>query len=462
MPAEPRKRRKGISHFVLTFEDELVDRIGWFIRVRWLAGLGVSSTILISTAVFPLLVNRNLLLWISSSIFLVNIVYLLYFRWLQRRRDLPGWHGMVSHLANVQISIDLLVLNVLLYFSGGVENPFCFYFIFHIIIASILLSTLASYLQATLAVGVFNLILLAEYLRLIPHHRLFTFFDPGIYDNPLYLLGSAAVFSTTLFISVYMATSITRRLRSREQELFRVKDSLEQANEQLQEVHEYRTRFILRVEHELKAPLAAIHSLITVILTSFEAGLEPRVKDLLRRSERRVMNLLEMIRELLELSRMKMAAHRFNRQRLNPLPLIERHLELVRPQAEARTLTLEAELEPGLPELIADPEALGQVLMNLLSNAVKYTEQGKVSLRATVEEGALVLAVSDTGIGLSEEEKGQVFEEFFRGSRAKGLGEGTGLGLAIVKEIVEAHGGAITVESEAGVGSTFTVRLPLE
>ncbi len=462
MPAEPRKRRKGISHFVLTFEDELVDRIGWFIRVRWLAGLGVSSTILISTAAFPLLVNRNLLLWISSSIFLVNIVYLLYFRWLQRRRDLPGWHRMVSHLANVQISIDLLVLNVLLYFSGGVENPFCFYFIFHIIIASILLSTLASYLQATLAVGVFNLILLAEYLRLIPHHRLFTFFDPGIYDNPLYLLGSAAVFSTTLFISVYMATSITRRLRSREQELFRVKDSLEQANEQLQEVHEYRTRFILRVEHELKAPLAAIHSLITVILTSFEAGLEPRVKDLLRRSERRVMNLLEMIRELLELSRMKMAAHRFNRQRLNPLPLIERHLELVRPQAEARTLTLEAELEPGLPELIADPEALGQVLMNLLSNAVKYTEQGKVSLRAAVEEGALVLAVSDTGIGLSEEEKGQVFEEFFRGSRAKGLGEGTGLGLAIVKEIVEAHGGTITVESEAGVGSTFTVRLPLE
>jgi len=462
MSQEPRIQLKGIRRLELTFENELVDRIGWFIRMRWMAGLGVSGTILVSTSLFDLLVNRDRLLLISSSIFLVNIVYLLYFKWLQSRRTLPGWHTLVSRLANVQISIDLLLLNILVYFSGGVENPFSFYFIFHIIIASILLSTTASYLQAALAVGVYDLILLAEYLRLIPHHRLFRFFSPEIYDNPVFLLGNAAVFSTTLFISVYMATSITRQLRSREEELVRVKNSLEQANEQLQKLHEYRTRFILRVEHELKAPLAAIHSLITVILTSFEAGLEPRVKELLRRSEARVMNLLDMIRELLELSRMKMAAHRFNMQNIEPGALIEHQIELVRHQAAARALSLSAEIQPGLPSLYADPEAFNQILLNLLSNAVKYTERGGVKLKAAVEDELFVLSVSDTGIGLSEDEKGRLFEEFFRGSRAKGLGEGTGLGLSIIKEIVEAHGGAIEVESQAGKGSTFTVRLPLK
>ena len=461
MTGDDKREQRGIRHFAITFQDELVDRIEWLIRVRWLAGLGVSTTILLSSELFDILVNAGLLLAVSSSIFLLNILYLMYFRRLQASRESPGWHRRVSRLANIQISLDLVLLTVLLYLSGGVENPFCFYFIFHMIIASILLSTLASYLQATLAVFLFNLMLLLDYLQVLPHHRLFTFMSESVYEHPLYLLGSSVVLSTTLYLSVYMATSISRRLREREEQLIDLKDSLERANDELKRVHEFRSRFILRVEHELKAPLAAIQSLITVILTSFGKTLEPKVQELLERAGVRVLNLLTMLRELLELSRMKMASYHFDMRPLDPLPLIERQLETVRPQAQAKNLELVSRFQPAIPTLIADQQALAQVVLNLLSNAVKYTERGKITLEAKCEGESLLIAVSDTGIGMSAEEQAMVFEEFFRGSRAKGMDEGTGLGLSIVKEIVEAHGGNVSVESELGSGSTFTVSFPL-
>lgn len=462
MTGNGKKDRRGIKHFAITFQDELVDRIAWFIRVRWLAGLGVSGTILLTGELFDLLVNRGLLLGVASLIFIANLAYLIYFRRLRKHGRDTGWRRKITRLANVQISVDLVLLTVLLYFSGGVENPFCFYFIFHIIIASILLSTTASYLQATLAVLLFNLMLLLDYLRVIPHHPLFPFMSETVYEHPLFLIGSSVVLTSTLYISVYMATSITSRLREREQELVEVKDSLERANIELEQLHEYRSRFILRVEHEMKAPLAAIQSLITVILTTFGKTLEPKVKELLERSEKRVLGLLSMIRELIELSRMKMAAFHYDMQPLDPAPLIERQTEIVRHQAENKRLELRSRIRTDLPRIVADRQALAQVVMNLLSNAVKYTERGTVDIEASSGEGSLLISVSDTGIGMTDEEKENLFEEFFRGSRAKGMSEGTGLGLSIVREIVEAHGGSLDVRSEAGVGSTFTVSLPLE
>lgn len=312
MPETESIKKRAIKKFRLTHQAELVERIDWLIRVRWLVAIGVSLTILVATYLFDLLIDRNQLLLISSAIPLCNIGYYFYFKWLLHRKQLPSWDRRVALFANAQISADLIILIVLIYTSGGAENPFFFYFIFHMIIASILLSTTASYLQATLAVLLFNLMLLFEGLGLLPHHRLFPFFEGAIYRNPIFLLGLSVVFTSTIYLSVYMATSITRRLRTREEELIQLKDSLEETNRELREMHEYRSRFILKVEHELKAPLAAIESLIAVILTSFTETLTPKVRELLSRAAKRSHVLIEMIRELLELSRMQTADYRFD------------------------------------------------------------------------------------------------------------------------------------------------------
>ena len=460
MPETESLKNRAIKKIRLTHQSELVERIGWLIRVRWLAAIGVSSTVLLATTLFDLLVDRNLLLLISFSIILCNTVYYFYFKWLLKRKDLPAWHRRVAFLANMQISVDLVILIILIHASGGAENPFFFYFIFHMIIASILLSTTASYLQATLAVLLFNLMLLFEGLGLLPHHRLFPFFDEAVYSHPVFLLGLSSVFTSTIYLSVYMATSITRRLRMREEELIQLKDSIEETNRELRELHDYRGRFILKLEHELKAPLAAIESLIVVILTSFTETLAPKVKDLLSRAEKRSHVLLEMIRELLELSRIQTADYRFDLKPLDLESMLNRLLGILRSQAEDKSLSLELNLPGSLPQVLGDKKAIEQVLMNLLSNSLKYTESGGVSVRVVHGDGFVKVAVADTGIGMSEEELQMIFEEFYRGEKAKEKYEGTGLGLSIVKEIVEGHGGRIEVESTPGKGSQFMVWLP--
>ncbi|HUU26606.1 MAG TPA: HAMP domain-containing sensor histidine kinase [archaeon] len=460
MPTSQLNKQKVIKKFVLTYKDELVERVGWLIMVRWLAGLGVSTTVIVSSILFDLLFDRNLLLLVSSSIFICNIIYLIYYRRLRAIYEQPSCHRRVDIFANVQISVDLIILITLIYFSGGAENPFFFYFIFHMIIASILLSTTASYLQATLAVLLFNLMLLFEWLGLIPHHRLFPFFEKAVYDNPIFLLGLSAVFTSTIYLSVYMATSIVSKLRTREGELLELKDSLEQTNLEMHKIYEYRSRFILKVEHELKAPLAAIQSLLTVILTSFPDSLTPKITELLVRAEKRTHNLLVLIRRLLSLSRMQIADYHFQMQPVDLKSIITKQMEMMRSQAEDKAITLETKFSEDLPMVLGDQEALEQMIMNLLSNAVKYTEKGAVKVEAAANGEFIELSVTDTGIGMSEEEQEMIFEEFYRGAQAKDKYEGTGLGLSIVWEIVDGHGGMIEVESTPGKGSRFTVTLP--
>ena len=452
--------KQTIKRLLLTYRDELVDRISWLVRLRWLAAVSVCTTILVVTTVFDLLVDRYWLLAAGCSIFICNVVYSLYFKWLLAHPDLARWYQRIARLANLQISVDLIILTVLIYLAGGVENPLFFYFIFHMIIASILLDTLDSYLQATLAVILFNLMLILESTGTIPHQRLFPFFEVGIYHQPVYLLGFSVVFTSTIYLSVYMATSITGKLRQREEELVELKDSFEQTNRRLTELHEHRSRFILKVEHELKTPLAAIQSLIAVILTTFSNQLPAKVRDLLGRAEKRTHILFELIKELLELSRLQSVGFSFEFQPVALEPLVSRQCELLRAQAEEKGIHLEKAIPPDLPAVEGDPRAMEQVVMNLLSNAVKYTETGKVRVEAAGEGNLVKLAVSDTGIGMAPDEVPRVFEEFFRGIEAKEKYEGTGLGLSIVWEIVDSHGGRIEVESEKGKGSTFTVLLP--
>jgi len=196
------------------------------------------------------------------------------------------------------------------------------------------------------------------------------------------------------------------------------------------------------------------------VLTGFTDHLEPKVKALLTRADRRTHNLLTLIHQLLTLSRMQRAVHSFKLESVRLEPIITHQVEMLHAHAEDKGLSIHQKIPEDLPPVKADPEAMDQIVMNLLSNAVKYTEKGSVTVKLSVEGDFVRLDVIDTGIGMSEEEVAMVFDEFYRGSQAKEDCEGTGLGLSIVWEIVEGHGGRIEVESSPGKGSTFTVWIP--
>lgn len=169
-----------------------------------------------------------------------------------------------------------------------------------------------------------------------------------------------------------------------------------------------------------------------------------------------------LIEDLLDLSKIEKEGYTLSLQPVNVQDVIERSIRSVSGKLKNREMTIQSDCPPDL-SVKADPERLVQVLVNLLSNAVSYSKPGTpIKVTATASEGVASISVTDRGIGIPAEEQPRLFERFYRVDRARSRDSGgTGLGLSIVKHLVDLHGGTISVESEPGKGSTFTVNIPL-
>jgi signal transduction histidine kinase len=236
------------------------------------------------------------------------------------------------------------------------------------------------------------------------------------------------------------------------------------AYRQLQELEEAKSRFVFAVTHDLKAPLAAAQSQFAVLLGGFAGQLTEQQQTLIERAARRMDRLQALLRDLLALGSLKDRLPQRHTTELNLAEMVRRAVEIVQPEAESRGLTVELELPETPIPFRTTEEDVHRLVGNLLENAVKYTPTGgRVAVRLRAEPGQVVLAVSDTGIGISPEAMPHIFQEFYRAANVKELGtEGTGLGLSLVKRIADLYLGTVQVESQLGKGTTFTVTLPRE
>jgi len=202
--------------------------------------------------------------------------------------------------------------------------------------------------------------------------------------------------------------------------------------------------------------------MLKVLEEGIVGSLTSRQQDLIQRSERRVSTLLAMVNDLLDLAAGKMEQLRGEKKEIVLNDTIAKVAELLQTRAEEKGLKFEVDIAEKPLVLVGFEAGLERVLMNLVSNAVKYTPTGgSVTVRAWSEDNQIKVEVSDTGIGIPAEALPRVFEEFYRAKNAKAVEmEGTGLGLAIAKDVVEQHGGQISVESVEGEGSTFSMTLP--
>lgn len=235
------------------------------------------------------------------------------------------------------------------------------------------------------------------------------------------------------------------------------------AHEAAEALLDERSRFLLRVTHNMRSPVAAALSLLAVVREGILGALSPRQDEFLGRIDLRLRNLNQTIGELLTLARGREPQPAGTERRLEPARLAERLRELFAERASAKGLALSIAVAPESPAIAGQEEAISQLLENLVSNAVKYTAAGG-SVRVNFEPspiGELRFAVRDSGIGIPAGEQSKLFGEFFRASNARQLAEeGTGLGLALVKQTVEALGGRLHLASEEGVGTTVVVDLP--
>ncbi len=244
----------------------------------------------------------------------------------------------------------------------------------------------------------------------------------------------------------------------------RLFDEIQDKSRQLEEASRHKSQFLASMSHELRTPLNAIIGLTEMMVTNAprfgtEKALEP-----LNRVHRAGTHLLGLINQVLDLSKIEAGKLELNPTVVNLAPLIDEVVGTARQLAEQNKNTLVVEAPETLGALTVDPMRLRQILFNLLSNACKFTKQGEVMLRVRkIADGRdwIEFAVADTGIGMTAEQQAKLFEEFAQAesSTAQHYG-GTGLGLAIARKLARMMGGDVTVTSEPGKGSVFTVRLP--
>ena len=221
-----------------------------------------------------------------------------------------------------------------------------------------------------------------------------------------------------------------------------------------------RRDFVANVSHELRTPLSAVKSVIETLQGG--AVEEPDVaRDFLARAETEVERLVQLLEELLALSRLESGDLRFTEHPLDMRDVVRSVGQRMAPHAQRAGVELRVDVDGRMQGVSGDPAALERAIVNLVDNAIKFTpEGGSVDLSSRADDGSVTIVVTDTGAGIDPLDLPRVFERFFKADRAR-QGGGTGLGLAIVKHTVEAHGGSIGVDSQLGAGSVFRLKLPL-
>lgn len=244
------------------------------------------------------------------------------------------------------------------------------------------------------------------------------------------------------------------------------RDRERQYADTLQKLNEMKNEFVSQVSHELRTPLASIIGFAQTLLRSPSIPAEKKEQFLtiILDDGRRLERLVE---DLLDISRIESGKTTLLKQALNITKILDYALHIIAPEAQSKGIVLEHEYESSARILPLDQDRMTQVFVNLLSNAVKFTPNNgsvQVITKLNTEQTVLQVLVQDSGVGIPPQDIPRLFEKFFRAKQRDTEGKeirGTGLGLAIARNIVELHGGTIHVDSSLGVGSTFTIKLPL-
>ena len=601
---------------------ELRKRTLWFIRLRWWVPPSiVGGAFLAKWVGFSF--TFSALYFLAGAILFYNAgLYALRNRLLPEG---PVHTTNVQRFTYLQVSLDYAAMFLLVHFTGGVASPFIFFFIFHIVFASILLPSRAVFFFAGLASGGMILIGAAEYLAWLPHHALvFRGSSINLAQQPVHFAVELLFFTASVFIAGIFTTSIMRMLRKRilklrelsgflaatnrkleslyvvvqaigsshhmdrvlgivaselagvmevqgisikllsedghtlryastcglpssfqigrevnvvrsplnrkiiegesfvtgnvtQREMFQFGEEMEEAKlqsvlfvplkvedrvtgilgaycnkpnrfeeadveffklagglvaialenarayESIETLIQERSKFMMRLAHNLRAPLGAILHILEVLRGDYLGDFNDEQREYAMRIDRRVRTMISMIGELLTLARSRSCGYVLRREPVDLAFLARRIEKTFQDTASNKEIAFKIRLFENLHTVEGDSELLEQMMENLVSNALKYTPPGgrvEVSFM-NVGQNKLRIEVVDTGIGIPDAAKSSLFTEFFRAENAKEVEEiGTGLGLPIVQEIAERHGGQVHIDSQEGLGTTFTVLLP--
>ena len=417
--------------------DSLLSQVAWFNRLRLVVAAAVIWLCALATHVFGLFADPWPLYLLGAGIVLVDGLYILGFRALQRSRV-----EAVRRHVYLQIAVDLAILTALLHFSGGITNPLALFYLFHAFIAALVLSVRAAVVVAVASIALLIGLGFSERAGWLPHHELAI----GLFDlfaiEPLGLWLLVFAYATTLAFSIYFVANVLARLRRQERELVRLGRHLA-LSEKLASVG----TLAAGVSHEINNPIGVIRNKVRILRYRVEDGDAPdkllAELDVVDKHTRRIAQITA---GLLQFSR----ETPFELRPIDLERLLREAADLVRVPFGAADGRLEGSTAPPSGVVVqGSPNHLLQVLINILLNAKDAsTRGGLVELSCEGQGVEVVLRVRDYGAGIAPEHLEKVFDPFFT---TKDVDKGTGLGLAI------SHG---IGERELGHGTTFRIVLP--
>lgn len=439
-------------------ESFLVRNVLWFCRLRWIV---VGALVAFGTlGLFPNLLPRIGLCahrhwpFIAGTILaLANLGFVAHAR---RLKQSGAAHGANANLW-AQIIGDLLLLTVIVHYLGSLETYVAFAYLFHIVFACIFFPRSWSLAVTAIACGLYVTCVALEEADVLPLACIYVSTVlrehmqrlPGVI--PLNVAWAVLTWTTVWYLASRLSGMVTER-----------DSELAESNRLLVEAQKERTRHMLRTTHELKAPFSAIHANVQFLSEGYCGELPAAATEVLDRIARRSRRLAGEIQEMLQLANLTSV-------REDALPWVELDLDetlngcitQVQPLAEEHGVIIEQDVRPV--RAVAVEDHMRMLFGNLLTNAVIYSHQGgRVRVRCTsMPGGRPVVAIEDHGIGVPREKLPHIFDEYYHTEEATQHNkESTGLGLAIVRQVATAHGIHVRVESEPGVGSTFTLTFP--
>ena len=368
--------------------------------------------------------------------------------WLALSRD-----RYVMETQGLNTVADVFLLTAAIYFTGGPYSPLLPTYVIVVTVLSLLANLAITIAMAALIVVSFSVMLILMSAGVLPPTPVPG--APGREPSIGYTITAIAYCALVVGVPAFFSAATLRLLRRKEADL-------EKRTRQLIEAATQRTQFVASMTHELRTPIHGVQGLSDVIAAGVYGPVTDKQKEACASIKRSAQSLLQLVDDLLQLSRAEAGKIDTRPGPVDVIQLVERVAASTSWIVGTKKLSLEVELPPELPSVLSDERWLAHVLVNLIANAVKFTpESGKVTVRARATDETVEIEVIDTGIGIPPEDREKIFEPFRQGERgdSKGYG-GVGLGLALVTQLSQLLACEIELDSTVGKGSTFRVIIP--
>ncbi len=436
-----------------------LERLSWFIHLRWAAVAGAIAIVLGGPWLVPLAIPYGKIGACILVLALLNALYPVYWDRQKTSYSSPeDYARKVRRFLHFQMAADLVLLTVMLFFSGGATNPLILLYLFHMAISAILFTPKESLFYAVSALALPWALYFLEGAGPV---KADAWGLPGFYfdyERPLLWGYSAAVAGLWFFLS-----RLSGDLEAKKQALREANEKLRGANEALRQLDLFKNQFLKQVVLQLKKPAIEMDFDLSTVEGALGSQSE-KALEAVRTAKKRIWVLLELVDDLAWLSNAQAGEAPLKREWVNVYEALLGRIQAVEEEAKQKGVTFQLHGDSQV-QLLADPESFQRVADNLFSNAVKYTPVGRghVTVNFHPEGNWLVLSVEDEGIGIPPKQQTKLFREFFRASNAKAMERfGTGLGLSIVRQVMDRHGGRVALSSEPKKGTRVETWWPLD